>query len=162
MVKPDMESGVRELTYAEALREALIEEMRRDERVIVFGEDVAIYSAYKVTKGLIDEFGPERVKDTSISEAAIVGTAIGAALMDLRPVAEIMYMDFITLAMDMIMTHAAKIRFYSGGQVKLPLVIRTEYALGRVSAAQHSQVLISCFLQSPRIKIVAPSNTERC
>jgi pyruvate dehydrogenase E1 component beta subunit len=152
-----MESGVRELSYAEALREALIEEMRRDDSVIVFGEDVAIYSVYKVTKGLIDEFGPERVRDTPISEAAIVGVAIGAALMGLRPVAEIMYMDFITLAMDMIITHAAKMRFYSGGQIKLPLVIRTEYALGRVSAAQHSQVLISCFLQSPGIKIVAPS-----
>jgi len=152
-----MESGVRELSYAEALREALIEEMRRDDSVIVFGEDVAIYSVYRVTKGLIDEFGPERVRDTPISEAAIVGTAIGAALMGLRPVAEIMYMDFITLAMDMIITHAAKMRFYSGGQIKLPLVIRTEYALGRVSAAQHSQVLISCFLQSPGIKIVVPS-----
>jgi pyruvate/2-oxoglutarate/acetoin dehydrogenase E1 component len=152
-----MESGVRELSYAEALREALIEEMRRDDNIIVFGEDVAIYSVYKVTKGLIDEFGPERVRDTPISEAAIVGAAIGAALMGLRPVAEIMYMDFITLAMDMIITHAAKMRFYSGGQIKLPLVIRTEYALGRVSAAQHSQVLISCFLQSPGIKIVAPS-----
>ncbi|MEM0488411.1 MAG: alpha-ketoacid dehydrogenase subunit beta [Candidatus Bathyarchaeia archaeon] len=156
-VKLGMESGVREMSYAEALREALIEEMRRDDRVIVFGEDVAVYSVYKVTKDLIDEFGPERIRDTPISEAAIVGTAIGAALMGLRPVAEIMYMDFITLAMDMIMTHAAKMRFYSGGQIRLPLVIRTEYALGRVSAAQHSQVLISCFLQSPGIKIVAPS-----
>jgi pyruvate/2-oxoglutarate/acetoin dehydrogenase E1 component len=153
----DMESGVRELSYAEALREALIEEMRRDDRVIILGEDIAVYSVYKVTKGLIDEFGPERIRDTPISEAAIVGVAIGAALVGLRPVAEIMYMDFITLAMDMIITHAAKMRFYSGGQIKLPLVIRTEYALGRKAAAQHSQVLISCFLQSPGIKVVAPS-----
>ena len=155
-----MENGVRELTYAEALREALIEEMRRDRRVIVFGEDVAIYSVFKVTKGLIDEFGPERVRDTPISEAAIAGTAIGAALMGLRPVAEIMYMDFITIAMDMIITHAAKMRLYSGGQIKLPLVIRTQYSLGRLSAAQHSQVLISCFLQAPGIKIVAPSTPK--
>jgi pyruvate/2-oxoglutarate/acetoin dehydrogenase E1 component len=152
-----MESGVRELSYADALREALIEEMRRDPRVIVFGEDVAVYSIFKVTKGLIDEFGPERVRDTPISEAAIAGAAIGAALMGLRPVAEIMYMDFMTLAMDMLVTHAAKLRFYSGGQVKLPLVIRTQYSLGRAHAAQHSQVLIACFLQSPGIKIVAPA-----
>jgi len=155
-----MASGDRELTYSEALREALREEMRRDDRVIVFGEDVSVYSVFKVTKGLIDEFGPERVRDTPISEAAIAGTAIGAALMGLRPVAEIMYMDFITIAMDMIMTHAAKMRLYSGGQVKLPLVIRTQYSLGRLSAAQHSQVLVSCFLQAPGIKIVAPSTPK--
>jgi len=152
-----MESGVRELSYAEALNEALREEMRRDDRVIVFGEDVGVLGGvYRVTKGLLEEFGPERVLDTPISEAAIAGTAIGAALMGLRPVAEIMYVDFLTLATDMIITHAAKARFMSGGQVKLPLVIRTQYSLGRAHGCQHSQFLAACFLQSPGIKVVLP------
>ena len=152
-----MGSGVRELSYAEALNEALREEMRRDERVIVFGEDVGVLGGvYRVTKGLLEEFGPERVLDTPISEAAIAGTAIGAALMGLRPVAEIMYVDFLTLATDMIITHAAKARFMSGGQVKLPLVIRTQYSLGRAHGCQHSQFLAACFLQSPGIKVVLP------
>ncbi|OYT67969.1 MAG: alpha-ketoacid dehydrogenase subunit beta [Candidatus Wolframiiraptor sp. EX4484-121] len=152
-----MGSGVREISYAEALNEALREEMRRDERVIVFGEDVGVLGGvYRVTKGLLEEFGPERVLDTPISEAAIAGTAIGAALMGLRPVAEIMYVDFLTLATDMIITHAAKARFMSGGQVKLPMVIRTQYSLGRVHGCQHSQFLAACFLQSPGIKVVLP------
>lgn len=152
-----MVSGTREISYADALREALIEEMRRDERVIIFGEDIAVYSPFKVTKGLLEEFGPERVRDTPISEAAIAGAAIGAALMGLRPVAEIMYMDFITISMDMLINHASKMRFFSGGQIKLPLVVRTQYSLGRAVASQHSQVLTACFLQSPGIKVVAPS-----
>jgi len=152
-----MGSGVRELSYAEALNEALREEMRRDDRVIVFGEDVGVLGGvYRVTKGLLEEFGPERVLDTPISEAAIAGTAIGAALMGLRPVAEIMYVDFLTIATDMIITHAAKTRFMSGGQVKLPLVIRTQYSLGRAHGCQHSQFLAACFLQSPGIKVVLP------
>jgi len=152
-----MGSGVRELSYAEALNEALREEMRRDDRVIVFGEDVGVLGGvYRVTKGLLEEFGPERVLDTPISEAAIAGTAIGAALMGLRPVAEIMYVDFLTLATDMIITHAAKARFMSGGQVKLPMVIRTQYSLGRAHGCQHSQFLAACFLQSPGIKVVLP------
>ena len=152
-----MGSGVRELSYAEALNEALREEMRRDDRVIVFGEDVGVLGGvYRVTKGLLEEFGPDRVLDTPISEAAIAGTAIGAALMGLRPVAEIMYVDFLTLATDMIITHAAKLRFMSGGQVKLPLVIRTQYSLGRAHGCQHSQFLAACFLQSPGIKVVLP------
>ena len=109
-----------------------------------------------MTKGLLEEVGPERVLDTPISEAAIAGTAIGAALMGLRPVAEIMYVDFLTLATDMIITHAAKARFMSGGQVKLPLVIRTQYSLGRAHGCQHSQFLAACFLQSPGIKVVLP------
>jgi len=152
-----MGSGVRELSYAEALNEALREEMRRDDRVIVFGEDVGVLGGvYRVTKGLLEEFGPERVLDTPISEAAIAGTAIGAALMGLRPVAEIMYVDFLTIATDMIITHAAKARFMSGGQVKLPMVIRTQYSLGRAHGCQHSQFLAACFLQSPGIKVVLP------
>ncbi|MCD6125718.1 MAG: alpha-ketoacid dehydrogenase subunit beta [Thaumarchaeota archaeon] len=156
-----MASGVREISYAEALNEALIEEMRRDDRVIVFGEDVGVFGGvYKVTKGLLEEFGPERVLDTPISEAAIAGTAIGAALMGLRPVAEIMYVDFLTLATDMLITHAAKLRFMSGGQVKLPMVIRTQYSLGRAHGCQHSQFLAACFLQSPGIKVVLPGTPK--
>ena len=156
-----MASGVREISYAEALNEALREEMRRDDRVIVFGEDVGVFGGvYRVTKGLLEEFGPERVLDTPISEAAIAGTAIGAALMGLRPVAEIMYVDFLTLATDMLITHAAKLRFMSGGQVKLPMVIRTQYSLGRAHGCQHSQFLAACFLQSPGIKVVLPGTPK--
>lgn len=148
----------REITYAEALNEALREEMKRDEDVIVFGEDVAIIGgAYRVTKGLLEEFGSRRVFDTPISEAAIVGMAVGAALIGLRPVAEIMYIDFLTIGMDQLVTHAAKARFMSGGQVKLPLVIRTQYSLGRVHASQHSQFLAPWFLNVPGLKVVLPS-----
>ncbi len=156
-----MGSGVREITYVEALNEALREEMRRDDSVIIFGEDVAVFGGvYKVSKGLLEEFGPERVIDTPISEAAIAGTAIGAALMGLRPVAEIMYLDFITIAMDMLVTHAAKLRFMSGGQVKLPMVVRTQYSLGRAHGCQHSQFIAACFLQSPGIKVVLPGTPK--
>lgn len=152
---------VRELSYSEALNEALREEMRRDDRVIVFGEDVAVFGGvYKVTKGLLEEFGPERVRDTPISEAAIVGAAIGAALMGLRPVAEIMYMDFLTIATDQLVTHAAKMRFMSGGQVKLPLVVRTQYSLGRVHGCQHSQFLAPWFLNVPGLKVVLPGTPK--
>ncbi len=148
----------RMITYAEALNEALREEMRRDENVIVFGEDVAVIGgAYRVTKGLLEEFGSRRVLDTPISEAAIVGMAVGAALIGLRPVAEIMYLDFLTLGMDQLVTHAAKARFMSGGQVKLPLVVRTQYSLGRVHASQHSQFLAPWFLNVPGLKVVLPS-----
>ncbi|MDJ0270261.1 MAG: alpha-ketoacid dehydrogenase subunit beta [Aigarchaeota archaeon] len=148
----------RELSFAEALNEALREEMRRDERVIIFGEDVAVAGGvYKVTKGLLEEFGPNRVIDTPISEAAIVGAAVGAALMGLRPVAEIMYMDFLTIATDQLVTHAAKLRFMSGGQLKVPLVVRTQYSLGRVHGSQHSQFYPAWFLQSPGLKVVLPA-----
>jgi len=148
----------REITYAEALNEALREEMRKDENVIIFGEDVAVLGgAYRVTRGLLEEFGSRRIFDTPISEAAIVGMAIGAALVGLRPVAEIMYIDFITIGMDQLVTHAAKARFMSGGQVKLPLVIRTQYSLGRAHASQHSQFLAPWFLNVPGLKVVLPS-----
>jgi pyruvate/2-oxoglutarate/acetoin dehydrogenase E1 component len=150
--------AVRELTYAEALNEALREEMRRDDSVIVFGEEVALAGGvYKVTKGLLEEFGPERVRDTPISEVAIVGAAIGAALVGLRPVAEIMFFDFAGIAFDQIVTHASKMRFTSGGQVKLPLVIRTQYSLGRSYGSQHTQFLAASFMQAPGLKIVLPS-----
>ncbi|HID04589.1 MAG TPA: alpha-ketoacid dehydrogenase subunit beta [Candidatus Caldiarchaeum subterraneum] len=149
---------MRELTLAEALNEALREEMRRDERVIVMGEDVGVAGGvYKVTKGLLEEFGPDRVRDTPISEAAIVGAAVGAAVAGLRPVAEIMYMDFLTIALDQLVTHAAKLRFMSGGQLTVPLVVRCQYSLGRVHGSQHSQFFPSWFLQSPGLKVVLPS-----
>jgi pyruvate/2-oxoglutarate/acetoin dehydrogenase E1 component len=152
---------VREISYAEALNEALWEEMERDDRIIVFGEDVGVFGGvYKVTRGLLEKFGPERVRDTPISEAAIVGAAIGAALAGLRPVAEIMYMDFITIAMDQLVTHAAKIRFMSGGQVSLPMVVRTQYSLGRVHGCQHSQFLASWFLNVPGLKVVLPGTPK--
>ncbi|MEM1551857.1 MAG: alpha-ketoacid dehydrogenase subunit beta [Candidatus Bathyarchaeia archaeon] len=152
---------VREISYAEALNEALREEMERDDRVIVFGEDVGVFGGvYKVTKGLLEKFGPERVRDTPISEAAIVGAAIGAALAGLKPVAEIMYMDFITIAMDQMVTHAAKIRFMSGGQVSLSMVVRTQYSLGRVHGCQHSQFLASWFLNVPGLKVVLPGTPK--
>jgi pyruvate/2-oxoglutarate/acetoin dehydrogenase E1 component len=150
--------AVRELTYVEALNEALREEMRRDDSVIVFGEEVALAGGvYKVTKGLLEEFGPERVRDTPISEVAIVGAAVGAALVGLRPVAEIMFFDFAGIAFDQIVTHASKMRFTSGGQVKLPLVIRTQYSLGRSYGSQHTQFLAASFMQAPGLKIVLPS-----
>jgi pyruvate/2-oxoglutarate/acetoin dehydrogenase E1 component len=150
--------AVRELTYVEALNEALREEMRRDDSVIVFGEEVALAGGvYKVTKGLLEEFGPERVRDTPISEVAIVGAAIGAALVGLRPVAEIMFFDFAGIAFDQIVTHASKMRFTSGGQVKLPMVIRTQYSLGRSYGSQHTQFLAASFMQAPGLKIVLPS-----
>ncbi|MEM2237254.1 MAG: alpha-ketoacid dehydrogenase subunit beta [Candidatus Caldarchaeum sp.] len=150
--------GVREITYVEALNEALKEEMRRDSSVIVFGEEVALAGGvYKVTKDLLKEFGPTRVMDTPISEIAIIGAAIGAALNGLRPVAELMFFDFAGIAFDQIVTHASKIRFTSGGQVKLPLVIRTQYSLGRSYGSQHTQFLTASFMQAPGLKIVLPS-----
>lgn len=149
---------MREITYVEALREALREEMRRDERVIIMGEEVGLFEGvYKVTQGLLKEFGPKRIIDTPISEIAIIGVAAGAAMAGLKPVAEIMYMDFLTIAMDQIVTQISKIRFMSGGQIKVPVVIRTQYSLGRVHGSQHSQFFPSWFLQSPGIKIVMPS-----
>ena len=149
---------VRELTYAQAINEALREEMRRDPRVIVMGEDVGVYGgAFKVTKGLYEEFGPERVRDTPISETAIIGAGIGAALMGLRPVVEIMYFDFIPLCLEQIANQAAKMRFMTGGRLKVPLVIRTQYALGRGYGAQHSQFIPAVLINFPGLYVVTPS-----
>jgi len=147
-----------ELTYAEALRQALREEMLRDPRVILMGEEIGVFEGvYKVTRGLLQEFGPERVRDTPISEAAIAGAAVGAALAGLKPVAEIMYMDFVTICLDQIATNAAKMRFMSGGKLKVPFVLRTQYSLGRMHGAQHSQFYPSIFFQVPGLKVVLPS-----
>lgn len=149
---------MRELTYADALREALREEMLRDPNVILLGEEIGVFNGvYKVTRGLLDEFGPERVRDTPISEAAITGAAVGLALAGMKPVAEIMYMDFLPICMDQLSTQAAKMRFMSGGQLKVPMVLRTQYSLGRQHGAQHSQFTPSWFLQVPGLKVVLPA-----
>lgn len=149
---------MRIITYRDALKEALIEEMRKDPKMAIFGEDIGLYGgAYAVTKGMVNEFGEKRVCDTPMSEAAIVGLAIGAAAVGMKTVAEIMYIDFITLAMDQIVNQAAKMRYMFGGKVKVPLVIRTQGGAGRSSAAQHSQSLESWFLGIPGLKVVMPS-----
>jgi pyruvate/2-oxoglutarate/acetoin dehydrogenase E1 component len=148
---------LRELTYADALREALREEMLRDPNVILLGEEIGVFQGvYRVTRGLLEEFGPDRVRDTPISEAAIAGAAVGMALVGLKPVAEIMYMDFLPICMDQLATQAAKMHFMSGGQLKVPMVLRTQYSLGRQHGAQHSQFTPSWFLQVPGLKIVLP------
>ena len=147
-----------EMSYSEAIRSALREEMIRDNRVFIFGEDIARYGgAFGVTFGLVDEFGPERVKETPISEAAIVGAATGAALAGMRPVAEMMFMDFILLAMEQLVNQAAKARYMFGGKAQVPMVIRMPGGSGSGAAAQHSQSLESILLHIPGIKVVNPS-----
>jgi acetoin:2,6-dichlorophenolindophenol oxidoreductase subunit beta len=149
---------MREITYLEAVREALRQEMQRDEKVFIIGEDVGVYGgAFGVTLGLVDEFGEERVIDTPISELAIAGAITGAALTGMRPVGEIMFMDFITLASEQLVNQAAKIRFMFGGKACVPFVLRTPFGSGTGAAAQHSQSLESWFVHVPGIKVVAPS-----
>lgn len=149
---------MRELTYRDALREALVEEMLRDESVFLLGEDIGVYGgAYAVTKGLLDKFGPMRVIDTPMSEAVIVGAAAGAAACGLRPVAEIMYIDFLTLGTDQLINQAAKMRYMFGGRITVPMVLRTQGGAGRSSAAQHSQSLEAWFTHVPGLKVVMPA-----
>jgi pyruvate/2-oxoglutarate/acetoin dehydrogenase E1 component len=150
---------VKEISFVEAIREALTEEMRRDDRVFLLGEDIGVLGgAFGQTKGLMDLFGEERVRDTPISESAIAGAAIGASLLGMRPVAEIMFNDFSTLAMDQIINQAAKLRFLSGGRVASPLVIRMQGGAGKRKAAQHSQSLEAIYAHIPGLKVVVPSN----
>lgn len=147
-----------EMTYAEAIRAALREEMTRDERVFLFGEDIGRYGgAFGVTFDLLDEFGPERIRETPISEAAIVGATTGAALAGMRPVAEMMFMDFILLGMEQLVNQAAKARFMFGGKATVPMVIRMPGGSGSGAAAQHSQSLESILMHIPGIKVVNPS-----
>jgi pyruvate dehydrogenase E1 component beta subunit len=147
-----------EITYTEAIRSALREEMIRDQRVFLFGEDIGRYGgAFGVTYGLLDEFGPVRVRETPISEAAIVGAATGAALAGMRPVAEMMFMDFILLAMEQLVNQAAKARYMFGGKAQVPLVIRMAGGSGSGAAAQHSQSLESLLIHIPGIKVIYPS-----
>jgi len=150
---------LREIAYRDALREALREEMFRDETVFVLGEDVGRYwkGAFKVTKGLAEEFGDTRVRDTPISESAIIGVAAGAAITGMRPIAEIMFGDLSALAMDQIANQAAKLRYMFGGQTKVPLVIRMPFGAGVNIAAHHSQSLEAWFMHVPGLKIAMPS-----
>lgn len=151
-------SNGRVLTYGEAIKEALAEELRRDERVFIIGEDVGeAGTAFKVLKGLIDEFGPERVIDSPISEPGITGLGVGAAMTGMRPVVDIMFGDFATLIMDQMVNQAAKTHYMSGGKLKVPLVLRTTMGAGRRSAAQHSQSLHAWFSHIPGLKVAVPS-----
>ncbi|NMC54310.1 MAG: alpha-ketoacid dehydrogenase subunit beta [Chloroflexi bacterium] len=148
----------REITYLEAIREALRQEMQRDERVFLMGEDIGVYGgAFGVTLGLLQEFGEDRVIDTPISELGIAGAITGAALTGMRPVGEIMFMDFITLASEQLVNQAAKIRFMFGGNATVPLVLRTPMGSGTGAAEQHSQSLENWFVHVPGIKVVAPA-----
>lgn len=147
-----------EKRYGWAINEALKEEMRRDPKVCLLGEDVGLAGGvFGVTRGLLQEFGPDRVKDTPISESALVGLAVGAATLGLRPVVEIMFMDFIGLAMDQIANQAAKIRYMFGGQAKLPLVIRTQCGAGFSAGPQHSQSLEAWFVHVPGLIVAMPA-----
>jgi pyruvate dehydrogenase E1 component beta subunit len=158
---PPVPDGTTVMTYQQAIREALREEMRRDPTVFLLGEDIGRHGgAFGVTRGLVDEFGPARVRDTPISENTIVGTATGAALVGMRPVAEIMFVDFSSLAMDQIANQAAKLRFMTGGQCHVPWVLRMPQGggAGKSTAAQHSQSLEVWFASIPGLKVVLPSN----
>jgi pyruvate/2-oxoglutarate/acetoin dehydrogenase E1 component len=151
-------SDVRELTFGEAVKEAIAEEMRRDPRVVVFGEDVAeAGTAFKVLTGLVDEFGKDRVIDTPISEAGFTGVGVGAAMTGMRPVVDIMFGDFLALVMDQLANQAAKIHYMSGGKWKVPLVVRATLGATRRSAAQHSQSLHAWPSHVPGLKVAVPS-----
>jgi acetoin:2,6-dichlorophenolindophenol oxidoreductase subunit beta len=148
----------REITFAQAINEALAEEMRRDPRVFIIGEDVAeAGTPFKVLSGLVQEFGVERVIDSPISEAGITGVSVGAAMTGMRPVVDIMFGDFITLTMDQMVNQAAKIHYMSGGKLKVPMVMRTTLGATRRSAAQHSQSLHAWLSHIPGLKVVVPS-----
>ena len=148
----------KQLTISKAIREGLHEEMTRDEKVIVLGEDMAdLGSAFGITTGFLEEFGPKRVWDTPISESGFSGMAVGMAMRGLRPVVEIMYDDFITCCLDPVMNQAAKLRYMTGGQLVLPLVYRMPMGAGRRNAGQHSQCLESLFMHIPGLKVVCPS-----
>ena len=149
---------MRELTYAQAIKEAMTLEMRRDENVFLMGEDVGLYGgAFGVSIGMFDEFGPERVRDTPISEAAIAGAAAGAAVTGMRPIAEMMFSDFMTIAADQIINQAAKMRYMFGGKAKVPMVMRLPEGSGTGAAEHHSQSLEAWFCHIPGLIVVAPS-----
>jgi pyruvate/2-oxoglutarate/acetoin dehydrogenase E1 component len=149
---------MREITYAEALREAMIEEMRRDPDVFLMGEDVGVYGgAFGVSRGMVQEFGEERVRATPISEGAITGCAAGAAMTGMRPILEIMFSDFITIAMDQLVNQAAKARYQFGGQTSVPMVLRAAAGSGTGAAEQHSQSVEAWVANVPGLKIVVPS-----
>ena len=148
-------------TYRDALRKALVEGMAADPNVVLIGEEVGRYGgAYGVTKGLIDEFGSERVIDTPISEPSIVGAAVGAAMSGLRPVAELMYVDFIGMTMDQLANQAAKIRYMFGGQIGVPMILRTQGGTGRSAGAQHSQSLEAYIMHTPGLQLAMPATVS--
>lgn len=147
-----------EMTYRDALKQALRDAMTEDDNVMVIGEEVGRYGgAYGVTKGLYEEFGAERMIDTPISEPAIIGAAVGAAMSGLRPVAELMYVDFIGMTMDQLGNQAAKIRYMFGGQIGVPMVLRTQGGTGRSAGAQHSQSLEAYVMHTPGLRLVMPA-----
>jgi pyruvate/2-oxoglutarate/acetoin dehydrogenase E1 component len=151
-------SGVRELTFGQAINEALREELRRDPTVFVIGEDVAeAGTPFKVLLGLVEEFGPERVMDSPISEAGITGIGVGAAMTGMRPIVDIMFGDFLTLVMDQLANQAAKVHYMSGGALRVPMVLRTTLGATRRSAAQHSQSLHAWVSHVPGLKVAMPA-----
>lgn len=148
----------REITYLEAVREAMSQEMRQNVDVFILGEDIGVYGgAFGVTRGMIEEFGPERIRNTPISEAAIAGAAVGAALTGMRPILELQFSDFITIAMDQMVNQAAKTRYMFGGKGKVPMVLRTPSGSGTGAAAQHSQSLEAWMAHIPGLKVIQPS-----
>lgn len=152
-------AGGETITYVQALNDALREEMQRDDTVFIMGEDIAVWGGggvFGVTRGLLDEFGPERVRDTPISEAGFTGIGIGAALTGMRPVVEYMYVDFSIVAMDQILNQAAKIRYMFGGKTTVPLVLRSQEGAGRGNGPQHSQSIEAIFAHVPGLKVVVP------
>jgi pyruvate dehydrogenase E1 component beta subunit len=153
-----MPNPTREITFGQAINEAIAEEMRRDPRIFMIGEDIAeAGTTFKVLKGLVEEFGPQRIIDSPIAEAGITGIGVGAAMTGMRPIVDIMFGDFLTLAMDQIVNQAAKVHYMSGGKLKVPMVIRTTLGASRRSAAQHSQSLHAWFCHVPGLKVVVPS-----
>jgi len=149
---------MREIEYREAIREAVIEEMDKDKSVFLIGEDIGVYGgAFRAYKGLLEKYGPERVVNTPISEIGIVGAGVGAALTGQRPITELMFIDFSTLAMDQIVNQAAKIKYMTGDSLNVPMVIRTQGGAGRGVAAQHSQSLEAWFYHVPGLKVVMPA-----
>ena len=155
---PETATSVREISFGEAIREALAEELRRDKTIVLMGEDVAeAGTTFKVLKGLVEEFGKDRIIDTPISEAGFTGLGVGAAMTGLRPVIDIMFGDFLTLVMDQLVNQAAKIHYMSGGMWKCPLVLRATMGATRRSAAQHSQSLHAWPSHIPGLKVVIPS-----
>jgi pyruvate/2-oxoglutarate/acetoin dehydrogenase E1 component len=153
-----LEMTEREITFSQAINEALAEEMRRDESVFIIGEDVAeAGTPFKVLSGLVEEFGTERVIDSPISESGFTGIGVGAAMTGMRPVVDIMFGDFMTIIMDQIANQAAKIHYMSGGKLKVPMVVRTNLGASRRSAAQHSQSLHVWLSHIPGLKVILPS-----
>ena len=150
---------MKEMTYRDALRLGLQESMQSDPTIVILGEEVGRYGgAYGVTKGLLNEFGRDWVRDTPISEEILVGAAVGAAMTGLRPVAELMYVDFITLAMDQLVNQAAKIRYMFGGQISVPMILRSQGGTGRSAAAQHSQSLEAWVMHTPGLHLAVPAD----